>query len=267
MAHPSPSASDWSSTQYLKFNDERTIPVHDLISKIPLSKPSHIIDLGCGPGNSTSILVDRFQSSKITGMDSSPDMIEKAKRTLPGIEFSLADLDTYQLDPSADLLFSNAVFQWLDADQRLPIIKDRLLTPLRPGSVLAFQVPDNFEEPSHVLMRETAKEFSHISGMSFAARPKFLSPETLYDELKPLCSNISIWHTIYNHVLKDHDAIIEWVKGTGLRPFLDLLGPEDKKVFLEGYLERLRGSGGYRRLMGGGVILRYPRLFVVAVKG
>lgn len=192
-------------------------------------------------------------------------MIAKAKQTLPSIDFTLADLTTYIPSPSTDLLFSNAVFQWLPSDQRIPTMH-RLLEPLKPGAVLALQVPDNFNEPSHVLMRETAQQWRHVPGISSAAREKFQSPETIYDELSPLCSRLDVWHTHYNHVLSDHAAIVEWVKGTGLRPFLEVLeGEGERKRFLEVYLGKLRG--GYASLRDGRVMLRYPRLFVVAVRG
>lgn len=197
-------------------------------------------------------------------MDSSPDMIRKAKQSLPNLEFELADLTNYEPAKTADLLFSNAVFQWVAGDQQLSTLK-RLLTPLAPGGVLAFQVPDNFDEPSHVAMRDVAKDWSNVPGMSSAPRPRFSSPEVLYNELRPLCSDLNIWHTHYYHVLEDHKAIVEWVKGTGLRPFLDVLSEEQRGLFLERYLGRLKGC--YGRLGDGRVMLKYPRLFVVAVRG
>lgn len=184
---------------------------------------------------------------------------------LPGVEFEIADLRRYTPGEGVGLLFSNAVFQWVPSGERVEIMK-RLLGSLGEGGVLAFQVPDNFEESSHVLMRETAREFQSVPGMDSAARDKFQSPETLYNELMPLCSHVDIWHTHYNHVLSDHEAIVEWVKGTGLRPFLDLLDQDGKGRFLEKYLGLLRGERGYRGLVDGKVMLRYPRLFVVAVR-
>lgn len=265
ISQPKPTTTDWSATQYLKFNDQRSLPVRDLISKIPLSTPTHIIDLGCGPGNSTALLRASYSNaSKIIGMDSSPDMIRKAKESLPDLEFTLADLTTYQPDKSADLLFSNAVFQWLPADQRIPIMK-RLLQNLKSNGVLAIQIPDNFNEPSHAGMREIAKHWHDtIPPIQSAALPQFPTPELLHDELSPLCSDLNIWHTSYYHVLPDHAAIVEWVKGTGLRPFLDLLGKEHEQEFLRRYLGFLGRE--YQSLEDGGVMLRYPRLFVVAVR-
>lgn len=258
-------AKDWSATQYLKFNRERTRPSRDLLAQVPLTKPQYVVDLGCGPGNSTAVLVDQYPHSKIVGMDSSPDMIEKAKAALPDIEFTLDDLNTYRPQKPVDLYFSNAVFQWLAAEDRIPAIKALLETQL-PGGVFAFQVPDNFNEPSHVAMRAVAEDgpWAETLQRLRPARDQFQSPQELYDELSPLSSNVDIWHTHYQHVLENHEAIVEWVKGTGLRPFVDPLPSEQRDEFLRLYLERLKDL--YPVSHDGKVLLKYPRLFVVAVR-
>lgn len=258
-------ASDWSANQYLKFGDERTIPVRDLLSKVPLTSPKRIIDLGCGPGNSTAVLAERYPDANITGMDSSPDMLEKARTALPKLEFAQADLGNYTPDASAELLFSNAVFHWLPPQQRIEVMK-RLLQNSSSGSVLAIQVPDNTLEPSHASMRSAAAEENTKAGLedSNSLNHAFPRPEQLYNELKPICSHVNIWRTIYNHILDDHQAIVEWVKGTGLRPFIDPLSDGQRKKFLENYLKKLENS--YETLHDGKVLLRYPRLFIVAVR-
>ncbi|KAJ5789143.1 uncharacterized protein N7518_006154 [Penicillium psychrosexuale] len=256
---------DWSANQYLKFENERTQPARDLLSHVPLTAPKRIIDLGCGPGNSTTVLANQYPSAKITGLDSSPDMIKRAKKVLPDHNFHIADLSTYTPDPATpvDLFFSNAVFHWLKADDRIAVIK-RLLQPQQKGAVFALQVPHNLNEPSHLLMRETAAEGPWAAKLAGVQRDGFQSPQELYDLLKPVCSRVDVFETSYYHSLESHEAIIEWVKGTGLRPFLEPLVDGEEAAFLADYLRRLRAA--YPVSFDGRVLLKYPRLFLVAVK-
>lgn len=259
-------AKDWSADQYLKFAGERTRPSYDLLAQVPLTSPRRVVDLGCGPGNSTAVLAARYPDAHLRGMDSSPDMVRTAQTTLPDVPFELGDLSTYTPDEPADLLFSNAVFQWLPVQDRIPIIR-RLIQTQPAGGVFAFQVPDNFTEPSHAAMRDTAANggpWTAVLKDRPQALAKFQSPQELYDQLKPLCSTLNIWHTHYYHILDNHEAVVEWVKGTGLRPFVDPLSAEDRQGFLDAYLARIKEV--YPASFDGKVILKYPRLFVVAVK-
>ena len=257
---------DWNAAQYLKFEQQRTRPARDLIAQVPLRSPRRVTDLGCGPGNSTAVLKELFPDAQVTGMDSSSDMIKTAKAALPHIDFALGDLSSYAPDQPEDLLFSNAVFQWIPYEERIPIMK-RLLESLQPGGVFAFQVPDNRLEPSHKAMRDVAQEgpWAETLGPLKPALDKFQTPQQLYDELKPLCSSVDIWHTYYQHVLPGHSDIVEWVKGTGLRPFVDPLAADQKEGFLKAYLEAIRKL--YPSSADGTVMLQYPRLFLVAVRG
>jgi len=258
-------SSDWSATQYLKFGYERSRAVHDLLAQIPLQSPKRIIDLGCGPGSSTEALVKHYPQAHLTGMDSSPNMLEKAKVALPNVEFIQGDLTSYIPDEPADLLFSNAVFHWLKDTERFSVMT-RLIQSQQSGGVFAFQVPDNFLEPAHVLMRETAAEgpwASTLKGLNSALDP-MASPQRIYNELKPICASVNIWHSHYHHVLEDPEAIVEWVKGTGLRPFINPLSRELRDGYLKAYLGRI--TRAYPRLDDGRVMLRYPRLFVVTVR-
>lgn len=261
----SSSAKDWSASQYLKFERERTRPSRDLLAQVHLDNPRRVVDLGCGPGNSTAILRERYPSAELSGMDSSPDMLTKARATLPDVPFHQGDLTTYTPGDAVDLFFSNAVFQWLPKEERISTIK-RLLQTQTPGSVFAFQVPDNFTEPSHAAMRETAEEGPWAVTLRALqpARGLMPPPQELYDELKPLCSEVDLWHSHYYHVLDNHEGLVEWVKGTGLRPFIDPLSDEQKAGFLEVYLGKLRER--YPSSVDGKVILRYPRLFMVATR-
>jgi trans-aconitate 2-methyltransferase len=207
-----PPKKDWSATQYLKYSNERTRAVHDLVAQItPLLPPSthptpRIYDLGCGPGNSTKVLKDAFLGAKITGMDSSPDMLEKATAKFEGngdVEFVKGDLGRFGVGEGADLVFSNAVFHWLRSEERIPTLV-RLLENLQPGGVVAIQVPDNYHEPSHRLMRETASMTSQPWSSYFAdtrigdlgdkERPDLdpiESPNTWYNALIPHASSVS----------------------------------------------------------------------------
>ncbi|KAF3761925.1 S-adenosyl-L-methionine-dependent methyltransferase [Cryphonectria parasitica EP155] len=275
---------DWSANQYLKFGSERTRAVHDLVANIPLQDPKHIIDLGCGPGNSTAVLASRWPDAQVSGVDSSPDMLAKARANLPGVTFTQADLHTYEpptttttsssssIGPgTADLLFSNAVFHWLRREQRIPTVQ-RLLSGQCAGGVLALQVPDNYEEPSHKAMRETAllegpwtEYFQEAPAEQRPDLDPIETPAEWYDALQPLCARVDVWHVLYQHVMESPAAIVEWVKGTGLMPFLNLLPTQEiKDAYLKAYEQRLGEM--YPRLIDGKVMLRYPRLFVVATR-
>jgi trans-aconitate 2-methyltransferase len=283
---------DWSATQYLKFGNERTRAVHDLVAQIvPFIKTSQprIYDLGCGPGNSTTVLADAFPGAKITGMDSSPDMLRKATATFEArdgqqvVEFEEGNLENYAPEGEVDLLFSNAVFHWLRSPQRIPTLI-RLVETLKPGGVLAFQVPDNYNESSHSAMRDVASQSNkpwsssfasvNIGDLSDASRPDLdpiESPGTFYKSFMQTgkVERVDLWRTQYQHVLKDHAAIVEWVKATGLQPYLNMIKDKgEKEAFLKEY-ERALGERYENIDVGDGkkvVLLQYPRLFVVLVK-
>lgn len=258
-------ANDWSAAQYLKFEKQRTRPSRDLLAQVPLRNPRHVLDIGCGPGNSTQVLVDTFPQAKVEGMDSSPDMLAKARKTLPDVSFYQADLVKFEPGATVDLIFSNAVFQWIRSEDRIAVIR-KLIEALPPGGVFAMQAPNNRDEPSHAAMRAVAED-GPWADMFRQLRPgleAFQAPQQLYDALIPLCSEINIWQTAYEHPLDGHEGIIEWVKGTGLRPFLDPLDPENRESFLAKYLERLKEH--YPLCSDGKVLLRFPRLFIVAVR-
>ncbi len=255
--------ADWSARQYLKFEDERTRPARDLLAQVPLADARVVCDLGCGPGNSTALLVARFPGAKITGVDSSPDMLRQARERLPGCDFVEADLRDWAAPADADLLFSNATFQWVP--DHLAVLR-RLLSSLRPGGVLAVQMPDNFDEPSHILMREVARD-DRWAALIAAARPDRgpLPPvEAYYDALKPACVRLDLWHTVYHHELDGPAAIVEWVKGTGLRPYLDPLPEDCRGQFLDAYTRRI--AAAYPARFDGKSLLHFPRLFMVATR-
>jgi trans-aconitate 2-methyltransferase len=255
--------ADWSAQQYLKFEDERTRPARDLLTQVPLESANRVYDLGCGPGNSTELLVARFPGAEIVGIDSSPDMLRQARERLPRCEFRQADLAHWAAPADANLLYSNATFQWVP--DHLPVLK-RLLGELSPRGVLAVQMPDNTDEPSHVWMRELAREgeFASLIPPSAFERADLPSPGDYYDALKPLCARLDIWHTHYQHALAGPEAVTEWFKGTALRPFIDPLRPVQRQAFLAAYTARI--AAAYPPHYDGKVLLRFPRLFMVAVR-
>lgn len=277
-----PAKKDWSAKQYLKFGNERTRAVYDLVAQITpyiTTQNPRIYDLGCGPGNSTKVLLDAFPGAQLTGMDSSPDMLSKASASLPDTEFIKGDLSTFapKDNEQVDLLFSNAVFHWLRSPTRIETLT-RLFKTLKPGGVLAIQVPDNYHEHSHSLMRQVAQADDSAWRASFldarigvieeGDRPDLdpiEPPHAFYNALAPHANLVNLWRTNYQHVLKDANAIVEWVKGTGLQPYLQRVEDgEAKKAFLDEYERRL--AGAYPALVDGKVLLGYPRLFVVAVR-
>jgi trans-aconitate 2-methyltransferase len=252
----------WSASQYVKFEDERTRPARDLLAQVPLERIGRAIDLGCGPGNSTELIVERFGAPGVLGLDSDLNMLEAARERLPGVPFVEADLSTWYPSEPADLLFANAVFQWLPG--HLDIF-DRLMEGLSAGGVLAVQMPDNLAEPTHLLMEETAQAGPWKTKFETSVRRKPLpAPSVYYDRLMPKSARVDLWHTIYNHPIENAAAIVEWVKGTGLRPYLDAAGPDHRDAFAADYLARIVKA--YPPLSDGRVLLRFPRLFMVAVK-
>jgi trans-aconitate 2-methyltransferase len=255
--------ADWSAAQYLKFADERTRPSRDLLAAVPLAEARHVVDIGCGPGNSTELLAERFAGADVKGVDSSPAMLEAARRRLPGRVFEQADARAWSPAAGTDLLFANAVFQWLPDH---PAILVRLLGELKPGAVLAVQMPDNLAEPSHRAMREIAASGPWRDRLQAAIghREPLPSPAAYYDLLAPLSARVEVWHTLYNHALADPAAIVEWVKGTGLRPFVDPLDEADRKAYLDAYLARI--AADYPPRVDGKVLLRFPRIFIVAIR-
>ncbi|PDS75193.1 trans-aconitate 2-methyltransferase [Rhizobium sp. L43] len=254
----------WSASQYVKFEDERTRPARDLLAQVPLQSIRRAVDLGCGPGNSTELIIERYGAEGVSGLDSDTNMLAAARKRLPGTDFVEADLGSWQPAEPADLLFANAVFQWLP--DHLDIF-DRLMDGLSEGGVLAVQMPDNLGEPSHLAMEETAHAGpwrTAFEGKSVRRR-RLPAPSAYYSRLIAKASRVDIWHTIYNHPMADAAAIVEWVKGTGLMPYLAQAGEEYREAFLADYLKRVEQA--YPRMSDGRVLLRFPRIFMVAVKG
>lgn len=253
--------ADWSPSTYLKFEDERTRPARDLLAQVPFDKPRRVVDMGCGPGNSTELLVERFPGSEIIGLDNSPNMLAEARLRLPQVKFETADAATWVPDAQTDVVFANAIYQWVP--DHIEAMQN-ILNAMPSGGVLAVQMPDNMAEPSHRLMREVAADGPWAEALRSAARAPLPPVRTYYDALKPRAARLEIWHAAYNHVLDDAAAIVEWVRATGLRPFIDPLISDERAEFLARYQAAIEDA--YRPAVDGKVLLRFPRLFIVAVR-
>ncbi|SDB39319.1 trans-aconitate 2-methyltransferase [Bauldia litoralis] len=253
----------WSPAQYLKFEDERSRPAAELLARVPLDAPKRIVDVGCGPGNSTALLAARYPDATLVGLDTSPDMLAAARKRLPKAAFIEASVATWVPDASFDLIFGNAVFQWVP--DHLGVLA-RLLESCQPGGVLAIQVPDNLGEPTHRLMADVALAGPWRNRFEApVAREAIPTADAYYDRLRPLAASIDIWRVTYHHVLDGPEAIVEWLKGTGLLPYLERLEAGEREAYLADYLERIAAS--HPPLVDGKVLLRFPRLFVVATRG
>ena len=258
----------WSAQQYLAFEDERTRPARDLLAAVPVIEARTAVDIGCGPGNSTEVLAARFPRATVSGFDSSLDMIAAARKRLPGLRFEVLDMKGWlessgassPRDAAVDILLANAVLQWVpDHAALFPALAAKLAS----GGCLAVQVPDNLDEPAQKLMREIANEDPWRGKLAGAdrARVPIESAEWYYRLLRAHCRRVDVWRTTYYHPLAGANAIAEWFKGTGLRPFLDPLDPQERAKYLVRYTERLA------RLYpshSGEVLLPFPRLFMVA---
>ncbi len=190
-------------------------------------------------------------------------MLRRARERLPQHTFIEADIAAWSPEPGTDLLFSNAVMQWLP--DHTTVLR-RLLESLAPGAVLAVQMPDNTREPALVFQGEVGRsgpwaEHPEIKAVSRADLP---SVEAYYDLLKPVSSDIDIWHTVYNHVMDSPQAIVEWFKGSSLQPFLSALDELAREKFLAAYGEKI--AVAYKPRRDGKVLLKFPRLFIVVVR-
>ena len=252
----------WSASQYVKFEEERTRPVRDLVQRIPNHRVERAADIGCGPGNSTEILRERYPDAGIVGIDSSSDMIDAARKRLPDVAFRVADIAGWD-ETGFDVILANAVIQWIPGHEAL---LPALIAKLAPGGSLAVQTPDNLDEPSHRLMREVAAQGPWAGKLAGAAdaRAERKSADWYFRLLRAHAPRVDIWRTTYFHPLAGARAIVEWVKGTGLRPFLDPLDASEREAYLERYEAAIVEA--YPAEADGTVLLPFPRLFFVAAR-
>jgi trans-aconitate 2-methyltransferase len=254
-------AMSWNPAHYLCFEDERTRPARDLLARVTLERAAHVVDLGCGPGNSTELLVERFAGATVTGTDSSDAMLESARKRLPQCHFELSDVSSWHAKHAPDLIFANAVLQWVPEHAQL---FPRLFAALAAGGELAVQMPDNLNEPTHRLMREVASVGPWASVLGDATRIRSVIPsaDTYYELLAAEAEQVDIWRTTYYHPLASPAAIVDWLRATGLRPFIDPLTDLQRAAFLIEYEQRI--AEAYPARADGKRLLAFPRLFIVA---
>jgi trans-aconitate 2-methyltransferase len=251
----------WDPQQYARYSDERSRPFFDLTGRITSRQPSYVVDLGCGSGELTASLADRWPGARVDGVDSSPSMLEKAAPFADRVRFSRGDIAAWSPDAPVDVLVSNAALQWVDGHlQLLP----RLVEFLAPEGVLAFQVPGNFEFPSHTLLRDLRQSprWKALLGEN-SVRLGSHDPADYLDVLAGAGCEVDAWETTYLHILQGPDAVLEWVKGTALRPVLSLLDDEQAAEFLGEYGAALRREYPQHDY---GTVFPFRRIFVIARK-
>ncbi len=251
---------DWNSNQYIKFEKERTQPSVDLIGRIGIS-PQTVLDIGCGPGNSTNRLCERFPSADIIGIDSSDNMLEKAKSSYPFLKFRKC-LIPDELDSLGkfDLIFSNACLHWIpDHASLLP----KLTEKLNHGGMLAVQMPLVQNAEFYIQLNRLIAEDKWIK-LRDIHNFHNLSPAETYDILSGVSKEVTMWETTYYHTVPSHGSVIEWYKGSGLRPYLDALGEAEQAEFLGELSEMVKNR--FPIQADNSVILKMPRLFFTAVK-
>ena len=251
----------WDPDHYLTYADERGRPFVELVRRVAAERPADVVDLGCGPGNLTRLLAQRWPEARVRGVDASPEMVAAARRDVPELAFEVADLrDWAATGDEVDVLVSNATLQWLPEHlDLLPALVDRV----RPGGWIAFQVPGNFGEPSHTLRDELAAQAPYADHVRDVAVPSSHDPEAYLAALAGLRCEVDVWETTYLHVLTGDDPVFTWVSGTGARATLEAL-PEGLRADFEAeFRARLREAYPDR---GHGVVLPFRRIFAVGRK-
>ncbi|MBM3567867.1 MAG: trans-aconitate 2-methyltransferase [Alphaproteobacteria bacterium] len=253
-------APNWDPAQYLKFADHRLRPAVDLLGRVDLSAQGTVVDLGCGAGNVTALLRRRWPDRSILGVDSSPAMLKKARETLPGVVFVQADVGRWQPDAPVALIYSNAALHWLDDHASL---FPKLMGMLRSGGALAVQMPRNHGAPSHTAMVESAADRRFQPYLAKVLRPNPVARPQVYREmLAPHAATLDLWETEYLHVLEGDNPVVEWTKGTALRPLIEALPNELRADFLADYARRV--AAAYPPAGDGRTLFPFRRLFLVA---
>jgi trans-aconitate 2-methyltransferase len=252
----------WDPAKYLEFAGHRLRPALDLLARVPLTAPAVVYDLGCGAGNVTRLLVERWPAAAVTGVDASAAMLAAARATAPAVAWEQADLAAWRAPRPADLVFSNAALHWLDDH---PGLFPRLMADLAPGGVLAVQMPRNHGAPSHTEMIAAAEAGSWRGRLSPALRTRPVAEPAVYHGiLEPHVSRLDIWETEYLHMLDGDNPVVEWTRGSALRPLLDALDEPERSAFLAEYAARV--ARAYPRRADGRTLLPFRRLFIVATR-
>ncbi len=250
----------WDPSQYLRFADDRLRPALDLVARIDVERPRIIYDLGCGPGNVTRLLAERWPEARIIGVDSSAAMLAKARGEMPNAEFLEADIGTWSPLAPPDVIFSNATLQWLPYHEHL---LPRLARFLAQGGTLAIQMPHCHDAPSHTAILATAREGPWEAKLAdVRSILPVTSPSEYYRILSPVARHLDIWEAEYLHVLEGDNPVVEWTKGTALRPQLDALEEPERDAFLAAYAARV--AAAYPREEDGRTLFPFRRIFIVA---
>jgi trans-aconitate 2-methyltransferase len=250
----------WNPQQYLAFADHRLRPVFDLLARVPADDPKRVVDLGCGAGNATKILRQTWPGAAITGVDSSPEMLARARKEAPDIAWVEADIATWRPAQKLDVLFTNAALHWLDGHETL---FPALAAQVNPGGYLAVQMPANFRAPSHSTIETVGRDPRWREALApLIKAPPTKEPDFYYDLLRPITASLDIWHVEYLQVLKGDDAVAEFVKGSWLPQFLDALREPERSAFETEYRARLRAA--YPKRADGATLFPFKRLFIVA---
>ena len=249
----------WDPDRYLTYADERGRPFVELVARIGAAAPAEVVDLGCGAGNLTGLLAERWPDAHVVGLDSSPEMIAAAQGLGQSVTYAVADLRDWQPERPVDVLVSNATLQWIPGHLEL---LPSLVAAVAPGGWFAFQVPGNFDEPSHTIRAELAAEAPYAEHTANVATPSSHDPAVYYDALTAAGCSVDVWETTYTHVLRGPDPVFTWVSGTGARPTLQAL-PGRAAAELRGGVQASAGRG----VPGPGdgtVLLPFRRVFAVA---
>ena len=247
---------------YRRFEAERSRPYDELVARIGAEEPRAVVDLGCGPGELTASLAHRWPGARITGIDSSPEMIAKARGRATAVDFEIGDARDWRPGPDVDVLITNATLQWVPEHREL---LDRWVTALPPGAWLAMQVPGNFDAPSHRALRDLAREPAWAARTGDLARDEPVDDAVGYaTRLVGLGAAVDAWETTYVHLLPDDGdshPVLRWMEGTALRPFRAVLDDADWAAFRGELTERLAVAYPSRHGM---VAFPFRRIFVVA---
>jgi trans-aconitate 2-methyltransferase len=252
----------WNPEQYLKFSQPRLRPAIDLLARVD-AEPKLAFDLGCGAGNVTRLLAERWPRAVIVGIDDSAEMLTRAAKGLPAVRWVQQSLATWRAEAPADLIYTNAALHWLPDHARL---FPHLVSQLAPGGTLAVQMPRNFLAPSHTLIGETVDSGPWRARLQHLLSPPPVGDPHFYHQLLvPLASSLDIWETEYLQVLEGKDPVKEWTKGTWLKQFLDSLASDDERNDFEAdYARRLLKA--YPPQSDGKTLFPFRRLFIVLRK-